>query len=290
MGATRFGGFFDKHLKHNSKYKEMKILAFDIGIRNLAWCMLEQDLIQKRWIIHGWENYDLIAGMTTQDAKYAAKVLCMCGKTAGFTSADKPSCVRCCPATHPALRDASGALVKTLPTVSRLKALLGTPRPGLKGRADILAALGKKFSLPLQKVKPPRGEDLVGIHNSMQTFAKDHKELFRGATHILLENQPAFKNPTMKSVQILLFATLRDILDVPGQPVSFVHAGKKVKGGATGDEGYKSRKKGGEDRVKEFFEKETVTDSVKWKEYYGKQQKKSDLCDAMCMCIDRILA
>jgi len=101
VGGTLCGGFFSvvcqyEGLIKNSKYKEMKILAFDIGIRNLAWCLLEQGP-EKCWVIHGWENYDLIAGMTTQDAKYAAKVLCMCGKTAGFTTTTfnaAPTCAR----------------------------------------------------------------------------------------------------------------------------------------------------------------------------------------------------
>jgi hypothetical protein len=273
----------------------MKVLAFDIGIRNLAWCLAEKTS-EGTWHISGWENYDLLAGTTTQDAKTAAKVLCAaanCNKKATHQKGQEaPTCAKHAPATHPPLKDASGVLLKTLPKLDTLRTLLGPQPKKPKTKADVLEALAAKWSLPFVAPKATRAlkEDLVRLHDSMRTFVKAKRELFLGATHILLENQPAFKNPTMKSVQILLFATLRDILDRPDQEVSFVHAGKKVKGATKGDAGYAARKKGGEERVKEFFEKEKVADKERWLEYFKGQQKTSDLCDALCMCVDKISA
>lgn len=268
----------------------MRVLAFDIGIRNLAWCCAERNAA-KRWTILGWENYDLLAGQGTQAAKTAANVLCACGKKAAFQSGGTPSCAKCCPADRPPLRDASGALLKTLPKVAALTETLkrlGAAKPP-KGKVAILEALAAKVSLPLVKVKTARHDDLVNIHNAIQVFTRANKDLFRSATHVLLENQPVLKNPTMKSVQILLFATLRDLLDAPGQVVSFVHAGKKVKGAATGDAGYTDRKKGSEDRVAAFLDKEPVEEKAKWRAMLSANQKRSDLCDALCMCLDKIL-
>jgi hypothetical protein len=271
----------------------MRVLAFDIGIRNLAWCCLERaEDAAKRWTIHGWENYDLVAGQGTQAAKTAAAVLCACGKKAGYQGPSGPACARCCPADRPALRDASGALLKTLPKVAALTETLrrlGVAKPP-KGKASILEALAGKVSLPIVKAKAARHDDLVNIHNAIQTFVRKHRDLFRTATHILLENQPVLKNPTMKSVQILLFATLRDLLEAEGQVVTFVHAGKKVKGAATGDAGYADRKKGSEDRVAAFLDKEPVEEKPRWRAMLSANQKRSDLCDALCMCVDRILA
>ncbi len=272
----------------------MKVLAFDIGIRNLAWCLVEKTPDNK-WHLSGWENYDLLAGTTTQAAKTAAKVLCVanCGKKATHQRGQEaPTCVKHCPATHPPLKDASGVILKALPKVDGLRSLLGPQLKKPKTKADVLETLASKWSLPFVPPKATRAvkEDLVRLHDSMRTFVKAKRELFATATHILLENQPAFKNPTMKSVQILLFATLRDILDRPEQEVSFVHAGKKVKGVTKGDAGYAARKKGGEERVKEFFEKECVAEKERWLEYFKGQQKTSDLCDALCMCVDKISA
>ena len=279
----------------------MRVLAFDIGIRNLAWCILEKTEATGIWTIHGWENYDLLAGTSTQEAKNAAKILCNCGKNAQYrvSIGSQPTCAKHCPATHPPLRDLSGALLKTLPKLETLRAILESLAPQIrkpKGKAQVLEELAKRTSLPLEKIKATRGkqEDLITIHNSIHNFVKTNCSKFFQTDHILLENQPAFKNPTMKSVQILLFATLRDFIirdlfegqSVPS--VAFVHAGKKVKGAKTGDEGYTARKRGGEDRVKEFFEKQTIEKRAEWFTYYGSQQKKSDLCDALCMCLDKI--
>jgi len=164
----------------------------------------------------------------------------------------------------------------------------GSAVPKKKSKANVIEALGNKFSLPLVLQKIPKSDDTAALHDSIRTFVHGHKALFQEATHILLENQPAFKNPTMKTVQILLFASLREIL-LPSKPfVGFVHAGKKIQGMEKGDKGYLSRKKGSEDRVKEFFEKQTVVESVKWTQILRENQKKSDLCDALCMCLDKI--
>jgi hypothetical protein len=93
----------------------------------------------------------------------------------------------------------------------------------------------------------------------------------------------------MKTVQVLLFATLRDLLLPTTKPwVGFVHAGKKVQGAKKGDAGYKDRKKGSEERVAVFFEKQTVMDKDLWVAKLKENQKKSDLCDALCMCLDRL--
>jgi hypothetical protein len=114
------------------------------------------------------------------------------------------------------------------------------------------------------------------------------KELFQKATHIFLENQPAFKNPTMKTVQILVFATLRERL-LPFKPwAGFVHAGKKVQGKEVGDKGYTSRKKGSEDRTNEFLKTKAVVNKETWINLLAGNHKKSDMCDALCMCLDQL--
>jgi len=266
------------------------VVAFDIGIRNLAWCFLEKT--GTGWSIRGWENYDLLAGTETQKAKDAAKVSCLsCGKRAAFQVAGKsPTCATHCPDSHPPLRDASGALLKRLPKAKELLALCGTSVPRKKTKPGILEHLSAKFSLPLEPAKLTKGkaEDVASLHDSIQKFVEERKELFKSCGTFLLENQPAFKNPTMKTVQILLFATLRERL-LPLRPaVGFVHAGKKVQGKEKGDKGYVQRKKGSEDRVGEFFEKQSIVEKESWLKLLRENQKKSDLCDALCMCLDRL--
>lgn len=265
-----------------------KILTFDIGIRNLAWCFMER--ADTTWKVLGWDNYDLLAGESTQDAKNREKHACAtCGKKATYRSGDRTSCAKHCPTDKPALHDLSGALLKAIPTCKVLATIL-QPGPKNKTRAGYLEFLEARFSIPIEKVKTTKSksEDFISLHNSIQRFVDSQKTLFQTATQIFLENQPAFKNPTMKSVQVLLFATLRERL-LPSTPlVGFIHAGNKVKGAATGDAGYTTRKKGSEIRVKEFFESKTIADKEIWKKKLAENQKKSDLCDAMCMCVDKL--
>ena len=90
----------------------------------------------------------------------------------------------------------------------------------------------------------------------------------------------------MKSVQILLFATLRDLLQPQPPKLRLVHAKKKVEGKQTGDAGYKERKQGSEDRVKTILESNQVRNSQTWRNHLASYSKKNDLTDAFCMCID----
>lgn len=270
------------------------VLTFDIGIRNLAWCLMRKEAAEKSaWTILGWDNYDLLAETSTQTAKDGLKIVCnICKKKpAKFQATGLPgTCLKCCSDKFPPLKDLSGNICKTIPPLSILKSLCSSLNSKKKDKQSLLDLLATRHSFPIISVKATRSktEDLASIHSSMQRFVDEKAELFAKATHILLENQPAFKNPTMKSVQILLFATLRDRLPKE-RYVGFVHAGKKgTASSEKGDAGYTSRKKASEERVKAFFEKESVNDKEIWLKVLQTNQKKSDLCDAMCMCIDKL--
>lgn len=279
----------------------MKILAFDIGIRNLAWCVVEGGASaataapdSKQTRILGWQNYDLLAGAGNDAPK--AKVTCSkCSHKASYSSpaSPEPTCLRHCPASHPPLKDLSGVAIKTLPAVAGLKALVAaanlTP-PKQAKKEQLRELLASRFSLPLEKVKLKKAveHELATIHDSIRTFVTANLPLFRQVDRILLENQPVLKNPTMKSVQILLFATLRDLLQPAPPPLKLVHAGKKVVGKTTGDAGYKSRKDASEAAVEELLETGKGADSAQWLTYFRAQAKKSDLADAYLMCVQAL--
>ena len=264
------------------------ILAFDIGIRNLAWCLLDIPEPLVKPTILGWQNYDLLTG---QDAGIAqTKVTCCkCSVKAAFTNPiESPTCLKHCPATHPPLKDLSGTVLKKIPDMKTIRRLAPTVRASTK--SAMVTSIGLLHSLPYErpKVKKALEMELTTIHDSIRRFVGVNLESFRKATHILLENQPVLKNPTMKSVQILLFATLRDMLQ-PGPPVlKLVHAGKKITGMETGDKGYKSRKDASEAKAMQIVESGKVMQSEKWLQEFKSHTKKSDLADALCMCWDRI--
>ncbi len=284
------------------------ILAFDIGIRNLAWCLARgiSDTTPKVQIL-GWQNYDLLTG-SGHEAPKTKITCCRCSAAATFqnrgaTDADALTCLRHCPHAYPPLKDLSGgAVFKKLPPVGTLRELAATaatnagliPLKKSASKGALVDFLATRHSLPLEKVKLKKAveHELTTLHDAIRTFVTEHAALFRQATQICLENQPVLKNPTMKSVQILLFATLRDILQPAPPPLKLVHAGVKGKGttkvAAKGDAGYKSRKDASEEKAREILKGGKVAEGTTWLQTFEAQAKKSDLADAVCMCWDRL--
>jgi hypothetical protein len=284
-----------------------RILAFDIGIKNLAFCLLEKSSDDTTPRILAWENVNILndgegAGTTKPKCQRCAKnasygILKM---TDGVAGASDYYCARHIPATAPTLTDGSGTAFIKIPAIAELKdacARRKLERPaGSKGqgkREDWLAVLSEKCSLPLKafakKKVATMHVGLAALHDGIlaMIFDDSRYDLLLSANQVLLENQPVLKNPTMKSVQVLLFASLRDAFKAEhggAPPFHLVHAGKKVRGAAAGDAGYAARKDGGEARVREWLEK-AVPGSV-WDKKFTGAAKKSDLADALCMCLD----
>lgn len=284
------------------------ILAFDIGIRNLAWCLMRgiSDSEPKVQIL-GWQNYDLLTGTGHEAPK--GKVTCSrCSAAATFQNrgpdeSSRLTCLRHCPVAFPPLKDLSGgAVYKKLPPMDALRQLAATsatcsglvPPKKSASKGGLIDFLASRHSLPLEKVKLKKAveHELATLHDAIRTFVTENAIVFRQATQICLENQPVLKNPTMKSVQILLFATLRDILQPAPPPLKLVHAGVKgkgsKKGAAKGDAGYKSRKEASEEKVREILKGGKIAEGATWSTYFEAQAKKSDLADAVCMCWDRL--
>jgi hypothetical protein len=268
-----------------------RVLAFDIGIKNLAWCCLEKE--GETYRILGWDNYNLLSDESNVGAKSKGVKCTECKLKAAYVNSvtERLFCSRHCPPTLPALRDLSGNLLKKIPKVEECRQIL-TGRNIMKiaaKKAIIEEELAKLFCLPIVTKKVTKAPDagLIEIHDSLRKLVQQWSTLWSGCNLILLENQPAFKNPTMKSVQILLFATLRDILQPAPPQLKLVHAGKKVKDAAKGDAGYKDRKAGSEARAESFLKDPNHGgDAERWKRVWSQAAKKSDLADALAMCVD----
>jgi hypothetical protein len=265
-----------------------RVLAFDIGIKNLAWCCFEKEGDSLR--ILGWDNYNLLSDESNLSESTTKQVCTNCSAKAKYMCGTSLRCARHCSPLAPPLRDCSGTLLKKVPTMAEIKQILEakglTNLPNKKGALE--EELAKHFSLPIQVKKVSKAPDvgLTEIHNGIRKLVSQQKDLWNTSSLILLENQPVLKNPTMKSVQMLLFATLRCELKQPPSQIKLVHAGKKSKGAKKGDEGYKDRKSASEARVEEFFKNPNAKETQKWQTLWSKAGKKSDLADALSMCID----
>jgi hypothetical protein len=265
------------------------VLAFDIGIRNLAWCLMEKATDTSGVNVLGWDNYDLLAGQSASTAKESAANCLSCSSKATYETRGGVYCVRHCPLDRPAFRDLSGSLVKKLPAATQLREILiakGVQKVP-KSKGDLLKKISELYALPILKQKKKKAIDteLTVLHDGIRRFILQNKDLFSQCKTILLENQPVLKNPTMKSVQILLFATLRDILQPNPPDLRLVHAKTKVEG-KKGDEGYAERKAGSEKRVTDFLQGSKLQRGQHWRNHLAKYTKKNDLTDAFCMCLD----
>lgn len=255
----------------------MKVLAFDIGIKNLAYCILENENVI------ALENVNLLDPVEP--------IFCSCCKLkASFRAGSEIYCKRHVPKTHTFLPQLS---TKKLPSNKVLKELVKENNCDQLGWSNdkCVESLSKKFAFSIQQPKQANAShvSLEIVHDALRTFSNNAWNLFSGCNQVLLENQPAFKNPHMKSVQVLLFATLREQFLTHGETPSyhFVHAKKKVQDAPAGDAGYAERKNKSEERVKQLFDSNTVQNAElyeKWK----KATKKSDMADALCMAVDRI--
>jgi hypothetical protein len=273
----------------NENQSETRILSFDIGIRNLAWCLMGRntDISGSLFTIYGWENVNLLEGINPVE-----KITCQkCSSKAAFRSPRGPSCGRHIPSEYPSLRDGSGVVWKKIPAQKTLKPIFVAKATAMpKTRETTIQKLGEWYSLPIEKVKQKKAVDteLSILHNAIRSLVNKQRALFSTATAIHLENQPVLKNPTMKTVQILLYATLRDLL-MPNPPlVRLVHAGVKVKGKQAGDKGYKERKQGSEEKTADLLAKEKVQETARWIAFLKQHSKQNDLTDAFCMCVDAL--
>lgn len=265
-----------------------RVLAFDIGIKNLAWCC--GDLSGSTTTVRGWANENLISGGTAEEDATAGKCG-SCKAKATYLHGTNGFCVRHCPPLTPALRDLSGNLLKKIPSLTVLKGIAGASTgEKFKNKELVLAYLKTKFSFPTAKTLVKK-VDLIALHDGLRKVVLGNSELFASCNEILLENQPAFKNPLMKSVQMMLFATLRIILGPVPPLVRLVHAGKKTAGGTVvaGDDGYVERKNASEARiVKGLADGKIVMGDTRGLDWFSRQAKRSDLADCLCMVIDSV--
>ena len=260
----------------NTTSSQRKVIAFDIGIKNLAFCILENGKE-----VLALENCNLLDPVETLTCR-------LCSVKASLQAGTHLSCKRHLPIGYTILPELTQ---KKLPPVATLRQLVKDHNCEQLGstKEKCLESLGKKFAFPAEQPKQANASKvrLEVIHDALRKFVQEKAHLRDGCTYALLENQPAFKNPHMKSVQVLLFATLREWYLQHDQHPSyhFIHAKKKVGDAPKGDEGYAERKNKSEERLRSLFDQGTVTNSALYTAWKA-NKKKSDMADALCMCVD----
>jgi hypothetical protein len=257
------------------------ILAFDIGIKNLAYAVIEEG-----GILHSLENANIMDAVEPIICNSCKKI------KATYKSNNQYYCKRHIPSDKPLLKIPDNKEpCKKIPSMVDLRKI--AKEHGIKGtkKDELIKSLEQIYTFPFSQPKQEKtgALSLATIHDLLRRFITERWDtIFSKSTEILLENQPAFKNPHMKSVQVLLFTTLREAFYQRGihpPPFHLVHAKLKVSDAAHGDEGYSERKQKSEERVSALFSSEKITNTV-LEDMWNKSKKKSDMADAICMCID----
>ena len=268
-------------------------IGFDMGIRNLAYCVIEHG-ISGEWSVIAWDNVDLLEGGETAQT---AKSCTGCGSGAKWISIGDGT--KWCKACATGVRVKKSAVAKpSLPCLpcalgaKELKALAtgrGVTDVKKMKKGDLVAWAQKEYLVPWKPVKTA-SVSLDTIRRAMNTWLTSVLLTMKRATTIRLENQPAMKNPTMKSVQIMLYTLLAHRLETEhawSGGIEFVHAGVKSRGvdytdisGASGE--YKARKDGAEADVTALLAK-GGEGAARWAEFFAGRSKKSDLADAFLM-------
>ena len=272
-----------------------------MGIRNLAYCLLEiTDLSGCRVI--AWNNIDLLeGGESSQDAKRC----CACPSPAKwlYVADNTKWCQGCATGVRrrrtATLRPSLPVLPPNSSSVVAMRELLvarGIAVTGIKKDA-LLTMLSSHYLMPWKPAKTMNTAMTV-LRRAMNTWLTTVLPTFAKATLIRLENQPVMTNPTMKSVQMILFTLLGHRLETEYNwkgTIDFVHAGTKSRGAAadlsgavatdlSGSAAYKKRKKTAEDDVRAILE---GLGNREWSDFFRTRTKKSDLADAFLMAYRR---
>lgn len=294
----------------------MRVLSFDVGIKNLAWCLTESyDLPTQEdvcWKILDWGVWDLRIDM--KDEIYHPDFCCavtksgkICGRVPGYADLSGNECLGGYCKTHSKHSNASHTSedIKRLPKTGitdlrKIATELGIQCSGLR-KKELVSNIGEiyrkrcLFSIP--KLKNAKKISLDEIHNRIIQRIKD---IHCSADCVLIENQPARMNATMKTIQIILWTSLREQMIRNGslQPnVKFVNASRKLNVQSshsapwffevdqrfnTNMREYSQRKKASIQRVGEILR---LTKQEIHFEWFLNNPKKDDLADCLLMCL-----
>lgn len=200
----------------------MKVLSWDIGITNLAFCFLEK--IDNKFKIIKWGKIDLVNNRLTCDR--TARTGTLCGHIAKYKVLDIKNnnhyvCKKHMFEYLPELLDTDNALLCS-GTIGKNKKQCNNKC--IKSTYDNIGWCDKHLKLSksyLSKYKtkkiPPQECSKLPIQSiALNMYQELDKEKdFLTAEYVLIENQPALTNPHMKTIACILYSyfILRGITD-----------------------------------------------------------------------------
>jgi Poxvirus A22 protein len=153
------------------------------------------------------------------------------------------------------------------------------------------------------KTKKQTTQDWITWGKRMYMYLKDHPEIWEDVDHVLIENQPSMKNPTMKTYQAILssFFLQKSLEGYPNIQIHLLSATNKNKvpfppsesmpmgnhqSIQKGKSSYKENKQSSIQCCEEWL---TYLQFPEWVPYFAKFHKKDDLADSFLQGLYYIL-
>ena len=252
-------------------------LAFDIGIANLAYC-----IIDKNGKIVRWDIIDLTDKITEPICIGKTKKGDICGNKAKFVckNMDESYCLihskkiglneSLYPVANPPICQHSKCSAK-IKHYHKDNCFFGWCGTHIKQKC-----VGDKEDY-LQYIKPIGASNLekdIDLLTNRLFTQLDKMNFILDVDHVGIENQPCYKNPSMKSLQIALYSYLKirgniDKKENGIKSIKMINALQK-------DKNYSKRKKISIEKCKDILEK----DQKEWLPFFNKHKKKDDLADS----------
>lgn len=270
-------------------------LSWDVGISNLAYCLLEKTS-ETNFNIKKWGIINL---------NEECNICCKCSKKAIFYSLkeDLQSMIYYCK-THSKEYKPKEIDESSCKETDKCKHQIKENNCNKKAFKSIEGISYCKNHCDLHKKKLTKERSLNKINsiNSNKIPIQDLtnkliRELdknpdFKNVNEVLIENQPTLINPTMKTISCILFTyfILRGVVETNKiEQVKFLSPSNKLKVSDDANKKLKQAKDTGVNKKKVYkmtknlgikFCKELIKDDIVNLEFINKQIKKDDLCDS----------
>jgi hypothetical protein len=270
--------------------KMVTLASFDLGIKNLSYCVASFDASGGLVSVDRWENLNLLAdGQSSQ-----SQTRCVCGGPASFQDrvAGRLQCKKCAKKSAKPILDLSGSTLAAWRSWVPLQGALGLTAAAAK-KMSKTALEEKAAAVYLMPYKAPKakGVSLQTILQGMETCLTTELPWLAKASRIRIENQPSEFAPHMKSIQIMLFTLIDHRLRVEHGwtgTIEFANAGVKTRGceaAGTGKDAKRSRKLAAIAKVAATLAGAGPAAAAKLA-WWSAQAKQDDLADAFLMCLD----
>lgn len=259
------------------------IAAFDLGIKNLSYCVATFDASGSLVAVHRWANLNLLA----DGADSQSQTRCVCGGPASWQDvpAEKLLCKKCAKKSAKSHLELEG---KTLADWREWGLAHSIPNAKQCSK-KVLEAKAAEIRLMPYKAPKAKGVSLQAILAGMEKCLTAELAYLTEAPRIRIENQPSEFAPHMKSIQIMLFTLLDHRLRTEKGwtgTITFANASVKTRGIAgTSKDAKRSRKQAAITKVADLLTKAGCTNDLAW---WNAQAKQDDLADALLMCLDAV--